>query len=262
MLRTLLLCGLLAGLCGGLLAAGFASVAGEPAVDRAIAYETAHERPAAAGGHHHHAPERVVAEPAPVSRSLQKSAGLLTATLVDGLALGGLFALAFALAYGRVSRAGPGPTAVRLAGAAFAVVALVPFVKYPASPPAVGDPDTIGRRTALYVVMLAISVLAAVAATRLRPALARRAGEGAGTGLALLAYVALVVAAGLVLPGVHEVPRDFPATTLWRFREASIGMQAVLWATVGAVFAWAAERVMAGRPVLPRRRALPARAGR
>jgi hypothetical protein len=54
------------------------------------------------------------------------------------------------------------------------------------------------------------------------------------------------VGAALMLPGVHEVPRDFPATTLWRFREASVGMQAVLWATIGVVFAWAAQRAMVG----------------
>ena len=65
-----------------------------------------------------------------------------------GLALGGLFALAFAFAYGRVARASPRATALWLAAAAFVVVYLVPFLKYPANPPAVGDPDTIGRRTA------------------------------------------------------------------------------------------------------------------
>ena len=36
MLRTLLIWGLLAGLCGGLLATGFSEVAGEPAVNQAI----------------------------------------------------------------------------------------------------------------------------------------------------------------------------------------------------------------------------------
>ena len=40
MLRTLLVWGLLAGLCGGLLATGFSEVAGEPAVNQAIAFES------------------------------------------------------------------------------------------------------------------------------------------------------------------------------------------------------------------------------
>src|SRR5690606_16859101 len=101
---------------------------------------------------------------APVSRGLQKSAGLLTAALVYGVALGGIFALVFAVCYGRVARAGPRATAYGLAAAAFVVVYLVPFLKYPAGPPGATDPATIGRRTLLYVTMVAVSVLAAIAA--------------------------------------------------------------------------------------------------
>ena len=53
MLRNLLICGLIAGLCGGLLATGFARVAGESSVDRAIAFESAKAKVA---GHHAEAP--------------------------------------------------------------------------------------------------------------------------------------------------------------------------------------------------------------
>jgi predicted cobalt transporter CbtA len=245
MLRNLLLCGLVAGLCAGVVSTGFASLAGEPAIDAAVAYEDAH----APAGHD------AATEPVPVSRALQKTGGLLTALVVDGVALGGIFALVFAFAYGRVGRASPRATAYWLAGAAFVVLFLVPFVKYPANPPSVGDPDTIGRRTALYATMFAISILAAIAAARLRPWLRDRLDGHAATGLALLGYVAIVVAAGLALPGIHEVPGDFPATTLWRFREASVGLQLTMWATIGTLFGFAAQRVMTGRPVLPRRRA-------
>ncbi|WCB94927.1 hypothetical protein DSM104299_03667 [Baekduia alba] len=255
MLRTLLICGLVAGLLGGLLATGFVSLAGEPAVDQAIAFDEA-----SSAADHVHAGHRHAAEaPAPVSRGLQKSAGLLTAALVYGLALGGLFALAFAFAYGRVGRASPQLTAYWLAAGTFVVVYLVPFAKYPANPPSVGDPATIGRRTLLYGTMVAISLLAALAAARLRPRLAQR--TSAATLLTLLAYVVIVVAAALALPGIHEVPARFPATTLWRFREASIGMQATLWATIAVAFGYAAQRVMTGQPVLPRRDAAPASRG-
>jgi len=245
MLRTLLICGMLAGVCGGLLATGFASVVGEPAVDRAIAFEDAQARAA-------HEP----AEPELVSRDLQKSLGLVSAAGVYGLAVGGIFALAFGFAYGRVGRASPARTALWLAAGAFVVAFLVPFLKYPANPPSVGDPDTIGRRTLLYVTILAISGLAAVAALRLRALLAaRRRSAGGATLVAVAAYLAIVVAAAVALPGIHEVPADFPAVTLWRFREASIGMQAVMWATLGLVFAALAPRVLAGEPLWPWRRA-------
>lgn len=245
MLRKLLICGLVAGLCGGLLATGFASLAGEPAVDRAIAYEDAKDATAMPVGDHE------AAEPAPVSRGVQRSAGLLTASLVYGLALGGLFALAFAFAYGRVSRAGPRATAYGLAVAAFVVVYLVPFLKYPASPPGATDPDTIGKRTLLYATMVAISVLAAVAASRLRPALVQRFGAHWGNLGAGLAFVVVVLVAGLALPSIHEIPSDFPATALWSFREASIGMQAVIWLSIGLMFGPLAQRALSGQPIVP-----------
>jgi len=234
-LRTLLVCGLLAGLGGGLLATGFAEFAGEPAIGRAEAFESARARA-----------EHVRPEPPVVARSLQRSAGLLTATTVYGLALGGLFALAFAAAYGRVAPASPARTALWLAAGAFVVVYLVPFVKYPANPPSVGDPHTIARRTELYVLMLACSLAAALAGARVRMALARRRSGAAATLAGCATYLALVVIAGLALPGVHEVPRTFPAETLWRFRESSVGMQAVLWGTLGLAFAAAAQRAMGG----------------
>ena len=145
MIRNLLVCGFIAGACGGLLATGFAELAGEPAINSAISFE---EAQAEAAGQ---APE-----PEMVSRDIQRSVGLLTAAVVYGLALGGLFALAFAAIYGRVGRVSPAKTALWLAAGAFVVVYLVPFLKYPANPPSVGNPDTIGHRTLLYVVMIAI----------------------------------------------------------------------------------------------------------
>jgi hypothetical protein len=242
-LRNLLICGLVAGLCGGLLATGFARLVGEGPIDRAIAFETAKAK---AAGQHEESPI--------VSRTLQKSLGLLTAAVVYGLSFGGLFGLVFAVVYGRVGRASPARTSVLLAAAAFVVIYVVPFVKYPANPPSVGDPTTIGRRTALYLIMILISLLAAVAALRLRGLLAERWSASTATLLAGAVYLLVVIVAGWALPPIQEVPRTFPAVTLFRFREASVGMQAVLWATIGLVFAGTAQRVMTGQTMLPRRR--------
>jgi Probable cobalt transporter subunit (CbtA) len=246
MLRNLLICGLIAGVCGGLVATGFARVVGESAVDQAIAYEEAHAEPAAA---HDHSEESPV-----VSRTMQRSFGLLTASVVYGLAIGGLFAIAFAIVYGRVGRASPARTALWLAAGAFVVVSLVPFVKYPATPPAVGDPETIGTRTGAFVTMIAISLLAAVAAVRLRTLLNERLPGAAATLLGAAGYLVVVVIAGLALPSANEVPASFPAETLFRFREASIGMHLVLWTSIGLVFAGTAQRVMTGRTIIRRRR--------
>jgi hypothetical protein len=225
MMSRLLGRGLLAGLAGGLIAFAFAHTFGETPIDQAIGFEDAHT---------------VAADPVLVSRGIQSTAGLLTATCVFGVALGGLFALTFAVVQGRVSRRRPSVTAGLLALAGYLIVFAVPFLKYPANPPSVGNPDTIGRRTALYLSMIAVSILAAIVAFRV--------GRHLGRPLAGLAvYIALDAAAAFVLPGVHEVPRGFPADTLWHFRLASLGTQACIWATLGLGFGALADRLLLSR---------------
>jgi predicted cobalt transporter CbtA len=240
MLRTLLIFGLLAGLCGGLVATGVARVVGEPPLDRAIAWEEAHAAaPGRDGDAHDH-------DHAIVSRSVQSGVGLLAGAAIYGTALGGLFALAFAAAYGRVSRVGPARTALALGLCAFVVLYLVPFLKYPANPPAVGHPDTIGERTALYLGMVAISALAALAALRLRRDLAARVRADVALLGAVATYLTVVIAGAAIMPAVDEVPAAFPATTLWDFRVASVAVQLAMWSVITLGFAVAAERRIAG----------------
>src|SRR6266496_1909629 len=226
-MRSLLVWGLLAGLLGGLLAFGFASVYGEPPVEAAIAIE---EQNSAA--HDHGAAQ----EPPPVSRDVQRTAGLAIATTLFGTALGGLFALAFAFAYGRLRALTARATAFTVAAVGFVAVELVPYVVYPPNPPAVGHAETIGDRTAAYFGIMAISVVLAIVVVYVA-----RAGWLVAVG-AGLAYVVVVSAAAALLPTFDEVPRDFPAKTLWDFRLASLGTQVVLWATIAVAFAALLQR--------------------
>ena len=236
MVRDLLLRGMLAGVLAGLLAFGFARVWGEPAVDRAIAFEE--QMSHAKGGAHEHEAERV-------SRDTQSGIGLATAVILYGSAIGGIFALAFAYVYGRFGRLGARSTAALLAIAAFLTVALIPLIKYPANPPAVGSPDTIGPRTGLFLIMLVIAVIAGIGAFAIARRLWARLGgwNAALTGGAL--FLLAIVAAQLSLPAVSEVPEQFPADALWQFRIAVLGMQFVLWATIGLAFGRLAERLLA-----------------
>ena len=225
MVSGLLLRGLLAGILAGVLAAGFSFLAGEPSIERAIAFETAIEQAAAQPP-----------EPEIVSRSVQRGAGLLTAYIVYGAAIGGLFSLVFALAYGRVNGFDPKALSALLALAGFVAMVLVPELKYPANPPAIGAPETIGARTALYFAMLAITLLAMILAATLALAFSARLGSWNGTLVSAAVFVAVAGIAALALPPVDEVPVNFPASVLWNFRLASIGARAVLWAALGLTF--------------------------
>jgi predicted cobalt transporter CbtA len=229
--RALLVRGMLAGAFAGLLAFGFAYVFGEPQVDLGIGFEE-HMHQMAGGAH-----EEVL-----VSREVQSTIGLLTGVIVYSCALGGIFALTFAYAHGRLGALSPRGTAAVLATAGFITLILVPQIKYPANPPSIGDAETIGQRTSLYFTMLALSVIAAIAVTSTGKQLARRLGAWNSTVVAVAAYVAVAAAGMLILPPINEVPADFPATTLWDFRIASLGMEAVLWTALGLAFGFLAER--------------------
>jgi hypothetical protein len=248
MVRVFLVRGMLVGILAGLFCFGFLKVYGEPQVDRAIAFETkfadakaAAEKKPAMDGAETESPELV-------SRPTQAGLGLFTAVMVYCTAFGGLFGLAFAFAQGRVPGApAPQTLAALLAAIGFVTIYLVPSLKYPANPPSVGDAQTIGIRTALYFAMIAISLAAVVASVMLRRLLVPQFGAWNASLVAVAGYVAVAAIAAFVLPPVNEVPQQFPAVVLWQFRLASIGAQAIMWATIGLLFGALSERAFAER---------------
>jgi Probable cobalt transporter subunit (CbtA) len=182
MVGALLLRGMLVGLVAGILCFGFLKVFGERPIDRAIAFEAQLEEAKAHAEAHAAAANGVAApkeEPYPelVSREVQGGIGLFTGVVVYSAAFGGLFALAFALAYGRIADFGPRATSVLLAAVGIVSVYVVPNLKYPANPPSVGDVETLGMRTALYFSMIAISLAAMIVAGMMRARLHPRCGE-------------------------------------------------------------------------------------
>lgn len=225
MVSGLLRRGLLAGILAGFLAASFSFFWGEPPLERALAFETAAIE--AAGQKQ---------EPEIVSRKVQRGAGLFAAHIIYGAALGSLFSLAFALCLGRIGSSDPQAVAALLAATGFVALVVVPELKYPSNPPAVGAAETIGARTELYFALLAISLLAMILSATLFPVLKARFGIFTGGLMSAFAFVAVAGSAALSLPSVDEVPASFPASVLWEFRLASIGARAVLWSALGIAF--------------------------
>jgi len=247
MVGTLLARGMLVGIVAGLLCFAFLKVYGEPQVDRAIAFEEQMDEAKAelAKKHGMAAPEE---EPELVSRPVQAGLGLFVAVMVYSAAFGGLFGLAFAYAQGRMpGELSPQALSILLALLGFIAVYLIPNLKYPANPPSVGDPETIGTRTALYFGIIGISLIAMVGAIAIRRTLVVRYGEWNATLMVAACYIAVMVAAGFVLPAINEVPEEFPAVVLWKFRIASLGAQLILWATLGLLFGALTQRAVTTR---------------
>jgi predicted cobalt transporter CbtA len=264
MVRTFLVRGMLVGIVAGLLSFAFLKVYGEPQVARAVAFESQRDEAQAAthkaeahshaSAAHDHAAETHAHmaghdQPELVSRSVQAGLGLFVAVLVYSAAFGGLFGLAFAFAYGRASDTlTPQALSAVIAALGFVAIYLVPNLKYPANPPAVGEPETIGVRTALYFVMIAISLAAMIVSLATRRFFAARFGAWNADLSVAACYIVLVGIAALLLPAVNEVPEGFPAVVLWNFRTASIGAQLIMWATLGMLFGALSQRALSYGP--------------
>lgn len=246
MVRTLLIRGMLVGFVAGLLVFTFGKIVGEPQVDRAIAFETAMDEAKAKADTARGMPA-VQPEPELVSRKVQASFGLFTGVVVYSTAFGGLFALVFALAYGRIGNLSPRAVSALLALGGFLAVYVVPNLKYPANPPAVGEPETIGVRTGLYFSIMLISIVATVLAVMAQRGLLSRFDGWSATLIAAAGYLVVIIVADLLLPAINEIPEGFPAVLLWRFRIASFAIQAIMWATIGLLFGAWTERALASR---------------
>ncbi|KPM55425.1 cobalt transporter [Frankia sp. R43] len=258
------------GLLGGLLAFVFARIFAEPFIQKAIDYESG--RDAAQEALDKAAGLAVPAAEAEIfTRTVQRNIGIATGMVLFGVAMAGLFVVAYLIVSRRFPQIRPRVLAALLAGAGFVALYLVPFVKYPANPPAIGHEDTIGARSGVYVAMVAVSlvalVLASVAAYRLAP----RFGAWGAVLLAALGFVVLTGIAMAALPALGhlganraeygnfatETPQPleapdgtivypgFPADVLFKFRLYSLIAQMIMWATIGLVFGQLAERLSA-----------------
>ena len=276
--KKLILRGILAGAVAGVLAFIFARIFAEPQVQAAIEYESA--RDAA-----QEALDKAAGLPVPgagrdiFSRTIQADIGIGVGMIAFGVAMGALFAVAYSICLGRTGNVRPRQLALLVAGGGFLGFYLVPFVKYPANPPAIGHEETISQRSGAYLIMVVCSLAFLIGAVWLGQRLRNRFGLWNAT---LLAGAAFILAIGIVmavLPSLGhltynretygdlatETPQPlqnanativfpgFPADTLFSFRLLSVAAQAILWTTIGLVFAPMAARLL--DPAAPRRRA-------
>ncbi|MDT7756303.1 MAG: hypothetical protein QOH27_2201 [Mycobacterium sp.] len=241
---------LVPGAVAGVVAYAFSRVMIEPLIGAAVDYEGAREHAEAqlAGGDHDHGHELF-------TRAVQENVGAAVGVIAFGLAMGVLFAVAYTVIRGVLERRGfrPDPTglALVLAAGMFVAIVLAPGLKYPANPPTVGLPDTIGARSSAFLTMTVISVVAAGVALAAGLAWSRRWGSWQATAAAVGGYAVVVLIAMVLLPSFHEVPGPlagsngllldgFPAEVLAEFRVYSLVNQALMWLAIGATWAWLA----------------------
>ena len=230
--------GMAAGLLAGLLAGLFAFFVGEPVLDRAIALEESARAHGHEGGGHAHGGG---GDEETFSRTTQK-VGLFFATGLFGVTVGGVFGIGYAFFRERLSAGSDFKRSISLTGAIFVGAFLIPFLKYPANPPSVGDPSTIRERTAAYFTLVALSLLAILLAWLAARTLKARGVEALRR--RLMVGASLVVAVGVLFLLLPAAPSDggFPSGMLWAFRLSSFGTQIAFWACLGLLFGVLCER--------------------
>ncbi|HEY2990659.1 MAG TPA: CbtA family protein [Candidatus Binatia bacterium] len=220
-LAEILKAAILAGLIAGFCAAGFHWIFTEPLIDRAIEIEGQRQDAAA-----------TVAEPV-VSRPVQK-VGLFAGFLIYGAAWGILFgALVYAVRpwFAETAWGKQGFILALLLGWA---VAIFPLLKYPANPPGVGEPETIGYRQELFLGFIALSLVGTFAALGAERSVRHSSRARAIVLVAYLIYLALIF---LALPSNPDAVK-LPAALVGEFRLLSLAGQLLFWIAMGGVFGW------------------------
>jgi hypothetical protein len=211
--------GALAGVIAGIIGFVFARIFAEPVINQAIDYESGRDEilgklNEAVGG------MPGMDGPQIFSRTVQSTMGIATGVIAFSAAMGALVAVAYVALHGRV-HVRPRNLVWLIAGFGFLGVYLLPFVKYPANPPAIGHTFTITTRGQLYLAMVAGSLILLGLAVWLARKLAPRFGL---TGAVVLAAVAFLVVYGAligVLPSLGNLAASVAHTSQFGYARAA-----------------------------------------
>ena len=195
----------------------------EPYIDRAISIETQND-----------IKEGEVVYPVELQNyRLWQKAGEIAAGAILGTSLGALFGIVFVYSRSLLLHSDSNvKKALILAGIMWFVLFLIPALKYPANPPAVGDPDTIYYRESLYIGLLAISGFSALGLALLYRVLGNRTNNKNRIIIVPVIYAAIMVGAFLVLPPNPD-KITVPVDLVQGFRIASAFTMTIFWGLLG-----------------------------
>jgi len=126
-------------------------------------------------------------------RDWQKSGQLLAGGIL-GMSIGALFGIVFAYSRNSLPEGHTVKKTFVLAAIMWLTIFLIPFLKYPANPPTVGDADTVVLRGILYLSFIAISGFSAVGFSRLYKKLENKKY------LAFIGYAVFITAVFFIMP--------------------------------------------------------------
>jgi hypothetical protein len=159
-------------------------------------------------------------------RVWQKGGEVLAGTIL-GTAMGALFGIVFGLARHVLPSKNFVKKALVLSLIMWAALYVIPFAKYPANPPTVGDPETIVLRQTMYVVFVAISGLGALGFYQIYKRIGKKT-------VAFVGYAALICTTYFLMPQNPD-PVIIDDGLLLGFRLTSMVGMSVFWTVVALV---------------------------
>ena len=161
-------------------------------------------------------------------RTWQKS-GQILAGVILGTSVGALFGIVFALSRNALPGNNDVKKSLILAGIMWLTLYIIPFLKYPANPPTVGDGETVVLRAILYLSFIAISGFGAVGFYQLSKKLKNNKKL-----VALLGYGIFISAVFFAMP---ENPDEItaPLNLVNEFRFMSVLGVTSFWASIGII---------------------------
>ena len=161
-------------------------------------------------------------------RIWQKS-GQVLAGVILGLAMGSLFGIVYALSKNSLPGKNDVAKSVILAGVMWITIYIIPFLKYPANPPTVGDGETVMLRAILYVSFIALSGIGVVIFYKLSQKLQNNKKY-----FGLFGYVIFITILFFVMP---ENPDEItaPMNLVNEFRLMSVLGVSSFWLSVGLI---------------------------
>ena len=161
-------------------------------------------------------------------RIWQKS-GQVLAGIILGIAMGSLFGIVFALSRNSLPGKNDVTKSLILAGLMWLTIYIIPFLKYPANPPTVGDGETVMLRAILYVSFIALSGIGVVIFYKLSCKLQNNKKY-----FGLFGYVIFITILFFVMP---ENPDEItaPMNLVNEFRLMSVLGVSSFWLSVGLI---------------------------
>jgi predicted cobalt transporter CbtA len=159
-------------------------------------------------------------------RSWQKGGEVLAGAIL-GTSLGALFGLVFGFSKNVLPGSNSVKKALLLSVMMWAVIYIIPFAKYPANPPTVGDPETIILRQTLYLSFIAISGLGALGFYHIYKRINKKI-------LAFVGYAVFISAAFVAMPANPD-PMTAPEELVNGFRAASLVGASAFWLALALI---------------------------